>query len=326
MKIKNIVIAMIAFVFVVCFSFIKDRSPSCSLPLVAIANYGPHASLDATIVGIKKQLAARGFVEGKTVRFALSDVAFDPLLIPQMLMQLKSLEPAVMVVLTTPIAQSAKGLIEGVPLVYSAVTDPVLAGLITRKDQAAKNMTGSSERQDLSFILEKIASFVSLETIGLLYATTESNDQALVEMMHKAAAVRGIKVYAIPIDKARDVEVKMPLFKGRIDALYVAGSGPIQPTLPVIAAYADDYNIPIFNFDAGAVYDGMVFASCGVSFEKVGSNAGALVADVLEGRSVGLLQPSYPTSLDYITVVSAKRCARYGCTVPKSTVGLEVLE
>src|SRR5262245_23886598 len=50
---------------------------------VAIANMGPHGSLEQVIAGFKQALADKGFVEGKEVVYEYSDTNFNPNLIPQ---------------------------------------------------------------------------------------------------------------------------------------------------------------------------------------------------------------------------------------------------
>lgn len=287
------------------------------LPLVAIANYGPHASLEATIIGVKAALARQGFVEGKTVRYATADVGFDMALIPQMLMQLKGKQPAVLVVLSTPVAQCAKGMITNIPVVFTAVTDPVAAGLIETETNSFGNITGSAERQDMGAVLGFARSLLpALRRIGLLYATGESNDLALVEMMRKAGKVVGIEVVAVAVDQARNVPACMQQFKDAIDVLYVGSSGAIQPTLPVIAGIADKLGIPVLNVDQAAARDGLVLASFGVDFESVGAHAGRLVARLLAGEPVSSLVPCYPALGDHKGVVNRTRAAKCGLTIP----------
>ncbi len=287
------------------------------LPLIAIANYGPHSSLEATITGVKEELARGGFIEGKTVRYAVADVGFDIALIPQMLVQLKRQQPKLMVVLATPLAQCAKGMITDIPLVFAAVTDPVAAGLLTSPVASCGNVTGSAEKQDMAAVLDFARALLpGTQRVGVLYGTGESNDCALVEMMQEAAQAAGMKVLAVPVDQARDVPVRMQQLKNKIDVLYVGSSGPIQPALPIIAGIADELGIPVINVDEAAVRDGLVLASFGVDFNRVGANAGKLAAQILEGTSVVALPPLYPTLHDHRGLINRRRAAMLGLTVP----------
>ncbi|MDQ5891124.1 MAG: putative tryptophan/tyrosine transport system substrate-binding protein [Candidatus Dependentiae bacterium] len=315
--------AITALIFMVFCSVTTQHN---SLPLVAIANYGPHFSLDATIAGVKKELARQGFIEGSTVNYMVCDVGFDTALIPQMIAQLKSPKPAVMVVLTTPVAQCAKGVVLDIPLVFAAVTDPVVAGLLEVAHAPSKNMTGSSEKQNLVMLLDFARTLIpGMTRIGLLFGTGEANDRALVAMMTAAATSVGMEVVAVPVNSARDVPIAMQQFKGAVDLIYVGSSGPIQPTLPLIAALADQMGIPVLNVDKSAVHDGLVVGSFGVSFTQVGVNAGNLVAQLLNGSSVTQLPPVYPAVYDHTGLIHRAKAKTLGLAIPNGMPNVEVI-
>ena len=65
------------FIAIVAIAVFLMQQKTSKLPLVAIANYGPHASLETTIVGIKKALENNGFIEGKNIEYSIADVGFD---------------------------------------------------------------------------------------------------------------------------------------------------------------------------------------------------------------------------------------------------------
>lgn len=228
--------------------FFLQSAPPNKLPLIAIANYGSHSSLQATIEGIKNELERQGYHENQQVNFKILDVNFDITLIPQMLEVLKVKNPNVMVAMTTPVAQSAKRTVKNTPLIFSVITDPVEAGLLKTMYEPEKNITGASDRQNLDLLLLFAKQLIpQAKTVGILYATYEPNDAALVKMIKEATHKQGLNVVAIPIDQSREIPFKMQLFKNKVDFIYVGASGPIQPALPAIAAVADQLSIPVFN-------------------------------------------------------------------------------
>ena len=104
------------------FVTIQANHKKDSLLLIAIANYGPHSSLQETIDGMKDELAKRGYIENKTIRYEIADVNFETSLIIQMLGKLKSRKPDILVVLSTPIAQSAKNIIKDIPVIFAPMS------------------------------------------------------------------------------------------------------------------------------------------------------------------------------------------------------------
>jgi putative ABC transport system substrate-binding protein len=322
---KNKILYLIAVVMILTMALIiYNNKVSNKVPVVAIANYGPHASLDATIAGFKDQMKAEGFIENETIRYEIANVGFDPSLISQMLISLKAKNPKVMLVMTTPVAQSAKAKIRNIPLIYTAITDPVEAGLIKKQYKADSNMTGSSDMQDLKALLKFAKSILpKAKTVGLLYATSEANDIALVNMMKANALALDMSVVAIPVEQARDVQVRMQEFKNKVDFIYVGTSGPIQPTLPVISAEARKMHIPVFNVQEQAVKDGLALASFGVNYIAVGQKAGKLASAVLRGEPISELTPSYPTAIDHHGVINKKLAIEFGVNIPSE---IEIVE
>lgn len=309
--------ALILVIFVVVTIILFSRSKQSNLPLIAIANLGPHSSLEASIQGIKNELTKNGFIEQENVQYEIVDVGFDASLIPQMITNIKSHHPRVLVTITTPVAQYAKGTIKDIPLIYSVITDPVAAGLIKKSHRPEGNMTGSSDKQDLNLLLNFTKQVLDNPSrVGILYSTAEGNDLALVHMLKQAALTSHMQVVAVPIDQTRDIPMAMQQFNQKVDFIYVGGSGVIQPALPVIASESSKMGIPIFNVNEAAVKENMVLASFGVNYHQVGINAGKLIIGILQGKSIASLPPQYPSTKDYQGFVSQKNAANLGLHLP----------
>lgn len=294
--------------------FLSACSPEKQdLPLIAIANYGPHSSLFETIEGFKQHLATLGFQEGATLRYTYADAQFDPTTIIPMLSGLKAKQPTLCLAITTPVAQSAKTIFKGQNLVFAAITDPVAAGLLKDLYHPDFFITGASEQQDIDALLNFCRTLLpNAHRLGLLYATGEANDLALLAQMEAQSKHHGFQLVAQGIDHPRDVPLRMATFKNKIDVLYVGTSGPIQPSLPVIIAEANKLNIPIINADQDAVKKHQVLASFGVSYARIGMNAGSLAARILKGEKAEDLKPIHPKAEDHQGLISKKMAEKLG--------------
>jgi putative ABC transport system substrate-binding protein len=294
---------------------IFSKPKQTNLPVIAIANYGPHSSLEDSIDGIKKELESQGFIEHKNIIYDIADVGFDSSLIPQMINKLKNTNPKIMVAITTPVAQFAKHAIKDTPLIFSVITDPVEAGLLKDATKNEDNATCVSDKQDLSLLLSFAKKLLPhAKKVGVLYSTSEANDHALIKMLEKAAVSNDIEVVAIAIDQARDVAMRVQGFKDKVDFIYVGSSGPIQPTLPTIIAEANKMHIPIFNLNEEAVKNNQVLASFGVDYHQVGINTGKVIAKIL--RNEGISQPLYPSTTEHHGFISQTRAKHFNITIP----------
>ncbi len=315
---KFFIIVLSVIIFTSVF-FLSQNDPALKGPLVGIANYGPHSSLHEAIKGLQESLKS----DHPDVRFEVLDVNFQPPLIGQMLSKLSSSKPNVIVVMTTPVAQTAKNKILDIPLVFSCITDPKDAGLLDRR----QNMTGTSEKQDLGMMIEFVQKLMpKVKTIGMLYATGEANDVALLKMMEDATSKVGLKLMAIPIEQSLDIPLRMRGFKDKVDVIYVGLSGPIQPALPVIISNANDMKIPIINADPEAVYAHHVLGSFGVNHYQIGVNTGKLVEKILAKQLPQDIAPTQPLRQDHRGFISKPQMEKFKISIPEDLTHITVIE
>lgn len=317
-KTLSFLILILTLAFLVIYYSSRTKTvPEKHTPLVAIANYGPHSSLEDIIIGIKSKLEVEGFIENQNIKYLISDVAFDSSMILQMISNLKGQRPDLIVTITTPVSQLAKSQIKNIPLVFSGVTDPVISGLIKSDNVQEENITGCSEKQDLSLMIDFAKKLIpNAKSIGVLYSTSEINDTSMLKNLRETAEAKSIKVIAIGIENPRDIPTRMNGFKGNVDFIYVGTSGTIQPALPAIANIAIRMNIPIINADKQAVIENMVLASFGVDYKAIGINTGNMVTKILRGAKIQDLPPLHPDIHQHEVYISAKKAKQENIEVP----------
>ena len=296
-----------------------------SLPLIAIANYGPHSSLQETIDGLKAKLTQLGYVEDKTIRYEITDVNFETSLVIQMLNKLKSNKPHIIVAISTPVAQAAKNTITDIPVVYADVTDPVEAGLVSNDPNS--NITGTSDKQDLSLMFKLAKQLLpSAKKVGVLYSTGEANDLSLVNMLVATSKELGLEVVAIPVEHTRDVVTRMKLFKDKVDFIYTGSSGAIQASLPAISSAVQAMQLPLFNFNGEEVISHIALASYGVSHKQVGANAAIIIDKLLKGEKIGNIKPVYPKEEDHKAFISRKKAEQIGLKIPTDLTNVTIVD
>ncbi|MEK6734406.1 MAG: ABC transporter substrate-binding protein [Pseudomonadota bacterium] len=320
---RPIILSLLTIAFI-SFYFYKDFTEP-KLPIIAIANYGPHSSLDDTITGIKEELKSKGYIENKNIIFDIEDVSFDSALIPQMITKLYAKKPTVMITLTTPVSQFAKNTIKDTPIIFAANTDPIQAGLLKNPNKSENNFTCSADKQDLELVLQFAKKLLpKAKKVGVLYSTAEANDFALIKMLDIATKNNNMDVVAIAIDQPRDIPMRMQKFKDNVDFIYVGTSGPIQPALPTIISEANKMNIPIINVNEEAVKNNQVLASYGVDYIKIGRNTGDMVVSILNNNQ--LPDPIYPLPQDHRGYISLKKAKYFHINIPTSLENVSLVE
>mgnify|MGYP001357010054 CR=1 FL=1 len=289
--------------------------------VIAIANFGEHPQLNAVADGFKAELLASGLVEGTDVVFTTDHVNFDATLLPQMISKIEATKPALVLSITTPVSQNVKNQMGGlgIPLIFSAVTDPVAAGLVPSWDKGDANMSGATDALDINATLAFARKlFPNAKTIGVPYNPGEANDVATLGLFKKYAAENGFEVVEVGIDNTNDIQARITALAGKADLLYGAGSNLIQPAISAVASAANEAKIPLINSDAGPVNEGIIPAAFAVSYEKIGHIAGSIALRALNGEALEGIAPISPKYEDHTITISKKAMAAVGATIPDS--------
>ena len=153
---------------------------------VGIVNYVDDASLNQIIENIQTQLDVRGEELGVTFNYEdyYDNAQADSSVLNQIAADQVADDVDIIVAIATPVAIVMQTATEGtdIPVVFSAVTDPVGAGLVESMDAPGGNMTGTSDALDTTAIMELMkAQNPDLSTIGLLYDTAQDSSEAAIE-------------------------------------------------------------------------------------------------------------------------------------------------
>src|SRR5690606_14204572 len=112
---------------------------------VAVSQIVEHPALDATRQGLLDGLKAKGYEEGKNLEFSYQTAQGNPAIAVQIAKQFVGEQPDVLVGIATPAAQALAAATRSIPVVFTAVTDPVGAKLVGNVDKPERNVTGLSD-------------------------------------------------------------------------------------------------------------------------------------------------------------------------------------
>jgi putative ABC transport system substrate-binding protein len=296
-------------------------SPALAQPKkVAIANMGPHGSLEQVIAGFKQALADKGFADGSGVVYDYSHCNFDPNLIPQVLTKLESGKPDVIVTITTPMTQAAVKIVrdQSIPIVFAPVTDPIAGGLVPDWEHGSARFVGASNLQSMEAVLGFAKKLLGeVKSFGMLYNPGDANDIANKNLAEAAAKTAGITFKAVGVDSVNDIGQRATTLQG-VDFIYAIPSSMLMPALPAIASAADRMKIPVISASPQGAQDHVVLAAMSVSWTQVGYQAGLRAAAILNGAKPSQLANYKPAPADHSAVISGKRLKQSGKELPAS--------
>jgi putative ABC transport system substrate-binding protein len=247
-----------------------------------------HPALDAVRKGVKDVLDENGFKVGENLNWEFQSAQGDVGIAGQIAKKFVGENPDVIVAIATPSAQAAVASARGtIPVVFSAVTDPVAAKLVKSWKASGGSVTGVSDMLPLEQHLKLITDALpDAKTIGVPYNPGETNAVVLVENFKKIAEGKGIKVVTASAPSSGDVLMAVRSLVGKVDAIYVTTDNTIVSAFESVVKVGIDAQIPVFAGDTGSVERGAA-AALGFNYYDIGRQTGQIVLDILKGKKAG---------------------------------------
>ncbi|MCA0255409.1 MAG: ABC transporter substrate-binding protein [Proteobacteria bacterium] len=285
---------------------------------VAVTAIVEHPALDAVRDGVKDALAAAGYKEGENLKFTYQSAQGNPATAAQIARQFAGDGPDVIVPISTPSAQAVVSATHDIPVVFTAVSDPLGAQLIKNMDKPGGNVTGLS---DMSPVAEHVALIKeilpSAKTIGFLYNSGEANSVSLLAVLKVEAEKAGLKIVESAATKSADVQGAARALVGRADAIYVPTDNTIISALEGAVTVAGEAKLPLFTADTDSVARGSL-AALGFNYYDVGKQTGDVVVRVLKGENVGDIPVKVAVGTDL--VVNKQAAAAMGVALPEAVL------
>jgi len=253
---------------------------------VAITQIVEHPALDAARNGVKEELAAQGFVEGENLKWTYESAQGAPATAAQIAKKFAGEQPDVVVGIATPSAQALASSARDIPLVFSAVTDPVGAKLVkSMEDNSGSNTTGVSDLSPIDKHMALAKQIVpTAKNIGVVYNPGEANSATLVDLVKQFAPAEGLTVVTASAPKTSDVLAATRSLVGKVDIIYIPTDNTVVSAFEAVVKVAQQANIPVIAADTDSVKRGAI-AALGFNYYDLGRQTGKIVADILNGKS-----------------------------------------
>ncbi|MEO0459146.1 MAG: ABC transporter substrate-binding protein [Cyanobacteria bacterium P01_A01_bin.114] len=292
-------------------------STGTDTPFIAVTQIVEHPALDAVRDGVQDELAEAGYKDGESLKWAWETAQGQPATASQIAQKFIGERPDVIVAIATPSAQAVVAANQDTPVVFSAVTDPVGAELVTDMDAPGGLVTGVS---DLSPIDQHMALITEVlpeaQTLGVIYNAGEANSVSLVELIQQEAPGQGFdNVIEATISSSADVATAADSLVGRVDVIYIPTDNTVVSALESVLKVGAENQIPVFAGDTDSVERGAI---AGISFDyyDVGRQTGEVVLRILDGEDPGTIPVETVQSLEL--AVNPAAAEAMGVTLPEA--------
>ncbi|MDC7690014.1 ABC transporter substrate-binding protein [Vogesella indigofera] len=258
---------------------------------VAVTAIVDHPALDAARKGVEDELKAAGFEAGKQIKYQYQSAQGNPATAAQIARKFIGDAPDVIVAIATPSAQAAVAGTRSIPVVFTAVTDPVAAKLVKSWKAGNGNVTGVSDMLKLSSQVDLISKVKpGAKRVGMVYSPGEVNSVIVAKELKAELAKRGMTLVEAPAARTVDVAPAAKSLIGKVDVIYTSTDNNVVSTYESLVGVAQQAKIPLVAADTDSVKRGAT-AALGQNYYDIGRQTGKLVVRILKGEKTAAIAP-----------------------------------
>lgn len=286
---------------------------------IGIMQYAVHGSLDNCREGFIQGLAEEGIVEGENLTIEYVNAQADNGTSAMTASNFVSKKVDMICAIATPCAMAAYNatMNTDIPVIYTAVSDPVEAGLANEDGTPVGNITGTSDALAVDAQLKMIREVLpEAKTIGIIYTTSEANSVYSVGVYEEKAADYGFTIESIGVAAQEEVTQAVDTLLSRgVDCLSNLTDNNVVGVLPAILEKTDAAGVPVYGSEIEQVKNGCV-AGAGLDYVQLGIQTGLMAAKVLKGEATCQDLP-YEIIENYGLYINSDALNALGITVPE---------
>ncbi len=285
---------------------------------ISISQFVEHPALDAVLHGFQDYLKEKGI----DVKYNIHNAQANMSTATQIAQQMIGEEADLLVAIATPSAQTCAQALSKAPddlkrpLLFTAVTDPVAAGLVKNLQKPGGGITGVSDLLPIEKHIKMVLSYdPAIKKLGLLYNAGEANSKATIAAIKALRSKMGFETVEATASKTADVYQAAKSLVGRVDAVFIPTDNTIISALESVIKVGVQNRLPIFAADVDSVKRGAV-AAMGFDYYKHGYQTGAMAEKILSGVKTEDLPVEFQKKLQLY--INAKYSKLMGLTPPES--------
>ncbi|HJV36003.1 ABC transporter substrate-binding protein [Geomonas sp.] len=286
-------------------------------PLIGVSKIVSHPALDAVEKGLQDELASLKV----NAQFDLQNANGDSNTAASIANKFKSENVAVAVGIATPTAQALVNTLKTTPVVFSAVTDPVKAGLVKSVSKGSKHVTGVSDMTPVKQQIELLLKMKKVKRLGHIYTSSEENAVVLAGVVKQACKDLHIEFVETTVSKSSEVKEAMQSIIRRVDAVYISTDNTVVSAMSAVTDVAMKNKVPVMSADPSSAEKFPVLAAWGFDYYKMGRVTGKMVAEILKGKHPEQMPTRFMTKAsDVDLLINLDVAKKLGLTVPQDLV------
>lgn len=250
---------------------------------IGIVQIVEHPALDSAREGFLETLKKNGYEEGKNLKVDYQNAQGDQSVLQSIAQKFASSKLDLVLAIATPSAQAMASASQNIPILITAVTDPVEAKLVNSMEKPGTNVTGTTDMNPIKEQFELLKKLVpQAKNVGVIYNAGEVNSQVQVKMAKEVAKNLGIELIEATVTTSADVLQASQSLVGKVDAIYVPTDNMVVSAAQSVIQVANKNKIPIIAGESSVVDKGGL-ATIGINYNNLGKQTGEMAIKILKG-------------------------------------------
>lgn len=289
---------------------------------IGIVQIVEHPALDAARIGFLETLKKAGYEEGKNLAVNYQNAQGDPNNLQPIAQKLASDKPDLILAIATPSAVAMASATQDIPILITAVTDPVGAKLVKSAEKPETNITGTNDMNPIEEQLELLKKLVpDAKKIGVIYNAGEQNSQTQVKLVKELAAGLGLEVAEATVASSADVMQATQSLVGKVQAIYVPTDNTVVSAAASVIQVTDKAKIPVIAGESSVVEQGGL-ATIGIDYGKLGEQTGEMALKVIQGDKPQDMP--IESQKEFALTLNKKNADAIGITIPEDVLSKAV--
>lgn len=245
---------------------------------IGIVQLIEHKALDQARLGFEESLKTEGLNVSIDYKSAQGEITNARTIVEKFVKDQVDLIFAI----ATPAAQAAQAVApKDMPIIFSAVTDAVSAGLVESNEAPAANLTGTSDKVELKGQLSLFKEIdPSIQKIGFIYSADEDNSVVQLKEVENFAAELALEVVPQSIQNLSDLPQAAQSIVNRIDGLYIPSDNKVASSITLLTDVMNEHKIVTVGAEDAHVAGGALISK-GISYFQLGQQAGQMAVKIL---------------------------------------------
>lgn len=258
-------------------------SGSSSEKKIGVLQLIQHSALDSANKGFIDGLKEKGYEDGKNIKIEQQNAQGKIDTAQQIAGQFVTSNKDLIFSIATPTTQAVLNATKDIPIVFTAVTDPVSDGIADSLDSSKNNTTGTSDKVNIDEQLALLKELVpNAKTLGFIYTTSETNSVNQLKELKELAKKYNLEVKEIGIANINEISQNLTNGLSSVDALYAPTDNNVAASYDLVAKICLDNKVPVMGAEPAIVEKGGL-VSKGLDYYELGKMAGYKAAEILNG-------------------------------------------